>query len=72
VRFIERARSYIELLTGHIHRENETYFPIVEKLLSERQKKELLDSFEALDKAHHHEHSSMLQALQSLERIFPE
>jgi len=73
VRFIERARSYIELLTEHIHKENETYFPIVEKLLSERQKKELLDSLEALDKimAHHHEHSSMLQALQSLERIFP-
>ena len=73
-RFVERAKNYISLLTEHIRRENEIYFPIVEKLLSEKQKKELLDSFEELDKtmARHNEYSSMLQTLQNLERVFPD
>ena len=71
-RFVERAKNYISPLTEHIRRENEIYFPIVEKLLSEKQKKEVLDSFEELDKtmARHNEYSSMLQILRNLEHTF--
>ena len=71
--FVERAKSYISLLIEHIRKEDETYFPMVEKALSEKQKKELLKSFEELEKtgAGHNEQASTLQILRDLEHSFP-
>ncbi len=69
--FVEKGKSYIGLLTEHIRRENEVYFPSVEMFLSEKQKKDLLDAFEDLDKTMVRDDSAMLQILQNLERIFP-
>ena len=67
VRFVESAKSYISLLIEHIHKENEIYFPMAEKALSEMQKKELLESFEELETgASRKEYASMLQILRDL------
>jgi len=73
-RFVERAKSYISLLIEHIHKEDETYFPVVEKALSEKQKKELLRSFEELEKTGTglDEQASTLQILRDLEHSFPD
>ena len=72
--FVERAKNYVGLLTEHIGREDKIYFPAVEKLLSERDKKKLWDSFEEFDKtmARHDGYSSVLKLLQDLGRIFPD
>jgi len=72
VRFVESAKSYISLLIEHIHKEDETYFPMAEKTLSEMQKKELLVSFEELEKtgASYKERVSILQTLRDLEHTF--
>jgi len=74
VRFVKRAKSYISLLIEHIRKEDETYFPMVEKALSEKQKKELLKSFEELEKteAGHDEQASTLHILRELEDSFPD
>lgn len=60
-RFVERAKSYIHLLIEHIRKEDEAYFPTVEKALSEKQKKELLKSFEEreMTEAGRNEYASM-------------
>lgn len=73
VQFVERAKSYISLLIEHIRKEDETYFPMVEKAISEMQKKKLLKSFEELKKteAGHNEQASMLHILRDLEDSFP-
>jgi len=72
--FVESAKSYISLLNEHIRKEDEIYFPMAEKALSERQKKELWESFEELERtgAGRREHVSMLQILQDLEHTFPD
>lgn len=71
-RFIESAKSYISLLIEHIRKEDEIYFPMAEKALSEMQKKELLGSFEEFEKTEtgRKEHASMLQILRTLEHTF--
>jgi len=71
-RLVERAKSYISLLTKHIGRENEIYFPIVEKLLTEKHKKELWGSFEEVDKTMTREYALMLKTIENLGRIFPD
>ena len=72
VRFVKGAKSYISLLIEHIRKENETYFPMVEKALSEKQKEELLKSFGELEKtgASPKERVSTLQTLRDLEHTF--
>lgn len=72
--FVESAKSYISLLSEHIRKEDEIYFPLAEKALSERQKKELWESFEELERtgAGRKEHASMLKILQDLEHTFPD
>lgn len=71
-RFVESAKSYISLLIEHIHKEDEIYFPMAEKALSEMQKKELLESFEEFERTEtgRKEHASMLQILRNLEQTF--
>jgi hemerythrin-like domain-containing protein len=67
VRFVESAKSYISLMIEHIQKEDEIYFPMAEKALSEMQKKELLESFEELETGDSRkEYSSMLQILKDL------
>jgi hemerythrin-like domain-containing protein len=70
--FVESAKSYISLLIEHIRKEDEIYFPMAEKALSERQKKELWESFGELGRtgADRKEHASMLQILQDLGHTF--
>jgi hemerythrin-like domain-containing protein len=46
---IENTTDYIELLTRHINREDNTLFPIAEEKLSEEKQKELLNGFERLE-----------------------
>lgn len=49
-RFAENARSYIDLLNQHIEKENNILFPWGERVLSEEQKKGLLEDFEKLER----------------------
>ncbi len=67
--FVESAKNYISLMSEHIRKENEIYFPMAEKALSEIQKKELLESFEKLEEtgANRKKRASMIQILQDLE-----
>ena len=48
-RFVENARNYITLLTQHIDKENNVLFPWGERVLSEEQKKKLVEDFEKLE-----------------------
>ena len=70
--FVESAKSYISLLSEHIRKEDEIYFPMAEKALSEMQKKELLESYEKFERTEtgRKEHASMLQILRNLEHTF--
>ena len=72
MRFVKGAKSYVSLLIEHIRKEDETYFPMAEKALSEMQKKELLESFEELEKtwASPKERVSILQILRDQEHTF--
>ncbi len=47
--FVENARNYIALLTQHIDKENNILFPWGERVLSEEQKKKLVEDFEKLE-----------------------
>jgi hemerythrin-like domain-containing protein len=71
-RFVESAKSYISLLSEHIRKEDEIYFPMAEKALTEMQKKELLESFGGFERTEtgRKEHGSMLQILRNLEHTF--
>jgi hemerythrin-like domain-containing protein len=42
-------RSYINLLTGHIHKENDILFPMGDRVLSDQLQSELLEKFEKLE-----------------------
>ena len=48
-KFVENARSYIALLSQHINKENTVLFPMAERVLSQKQKEELLRGFERLE-----------------------
>lgn len=71
-RFVRSAKSYISLLGEHIRKEDEIYFPLAEKAISESQKKELWESFEEVEKKGDapKEHASMLKILRELESTF--
>ena len=46
---ITSARSYINLLTQHIDKENNMLFPMADKLLTQEKQEELLKGFEKLE-----------------------
>ncbi|RPJ11609.1 MAG: hemerythrin [Deltaproteobacteria bacterium] len=50
LKFTESARNYITLLNQHIEKENNELFPWGERVLSEKQKQELLEGFEKLER----------------------
>jgi hemerythrin-like domain-containing protein len=48
-KFIENARNYIALLTGHIDKENNVLFKMADRALSKKKQEELADAFEKLE-----------------------
>jgi hemerythrin-like domain-containing protein len=64
-------KSYINLLTGHIHKENNILFPMGDRVLSEQHQSELLEKFEKLEAekigiSKHEEFHAMLKQLKEI------
>ena len=64
-------RSYINLLTGHIHKENNVLFPMGDRVLSDQLQKELYEKFEKLEEekigiGKHEEFHAMLKQLKEI------
>lgn len=64
-------RSYINLLTGHIHKENNILFPMGDRVLSDQLQTELYEKFEKLEEAKigigkHEEFHRMLKDLKDI------
>jgi hemerythrin-like domain-containing protein len=64
-------RSYINLLTGHIHKENNILFPMGDRVLSDQLQSELLEKFEKLEVekigiGKHEEFHAMLKQLKEI------
>jgi len=65
---ITSARSYINLLTQHIDKENNILFPIADKFFTQEKQEELLKAFEKLEaekigSGQHEEYCRMLYSL---------
>jgi hemerythrin-like domain-containing protein len=70
-KFVENARNYVALLTQHIDKENNVFFPWGERVLSEKQKEKLLEDFEKLEherigEGKHEEFHKLLQRLKEV------
>lgn len=52
VKFIKSARKYVELLTEHIHKEDNILYPMANAHLSEDQQQRLQDQFTAIEDEH--------------------
>jgi hemerythrin-like domain-containing protein len=66
-----KMRSYINLLTGHIHKENNVLFPMGDRVLSDELQKELYDKFEKLEEekigiGKHEEYHALLKHLKEI------
>ncbi len=48
--FTDNARGYVELLTGHISKENNVLFPMADQRLSPTEQKELIDGFDRVER----------------------
>ncbi len=48
--FVQHASDYIQLLSGHIYKENNILFPMGDRFLSEEKQRELLAGFEQVEK----------------------
>ncbi|MDP2209596.1 MAG: hemerythrin domain-containing protein [Bacteroidota bacterium] len=64
-------RSYINLLTGHIHKENNILFPMGDRVLSDQLQTELYEKFEKLEEekiglGKHEEFHRMLKELKDI------
>ncbi len=71
-RFVENARNYIALLTQHIDKENNVLFPWGERVLSEKQKEQLLEAFEKLERERIGEgkHEEFHELLRRLKEVY--
>ncbi len=49
-KIIQSARSYIQLLSQHIQKEDDVLFPMADHLLSESEQRELLERFEGIER----------------------
>lgn len=65
-------RSYINLLTGHIHKENNILFPIGDRVLSDQLQNELYEKFEKLEeeKIGLGKHEEFHQLLKQLKKVY--
>lgn len=50
--FVGNAYGYVELLRGHIHKEDHILFPMAERILEDTDKAQLLEKFEAVETEH--------------------
>jgi len=48
--YAKNARNYIALLTQHIDKENNIFFPMGERVLSRKKQEELVEAFEKLER----------------------
>ena len=48
--FIKNARGYVELLTEHIHKENNVLFVMADQKLSPEEQKRIGDDFERIER----------------------
>ncbi|MEM2188929.1 MAG: hemerythrin domain-containing protein [Nitrososphaerota archaeon] len=48
-RIVESARGYVNLINGHIYKEDNVLYPLAEKILSPEKQSELLEKFEEIE-----------------------
>jgi len=67
-RVVENGRGYIELLRGHIHKENNILFPMADNVLSAEDQERLGEEFERFEteETGHGVHEAMLKLLAEL------
>ncbi len=72
-RIVENARGYVQLLSQHIHKEDNILYPMADRFLSPQKQTELLKSFaqverERMGPGKHEEYHALLE---ELERAYP-
>jgi hemerythrin-like domain-containing protein len=70
--FAENARSYVNLLSQHIHKEDHVLFPMGEKVLSREVKEKLSEGFEKIEaeRIGAGTHEEFHRLLEKLEKIY--
>jgi hemerythrin-like domain-containing protein len=50
IEYAAYAQKYITLMTQHIHKEDNVFFPMLDRLLGEKKQRELVEGFEDLER----------------------
>lgn len=70
IRVVRNARAYAELLKKHISKEDDILYPMADKALNNKVKKEMLKKFKEIGKEKSKEKQKYLDLIKSLDQYF--